>query len=117
MTEEDRYIKLHRWGKVEFRLGSFSPAQDDCRYLLIKIIDQAIRDYINLEKSTVPIDQQYYDTAINFLFDNKYRIDYGGKEMSFEDMLSAIDIESEVAFYRKRVEIMKKLKIEKKKQQ
>ena len=50
------------------------PELDECRYLILKIIEQAVRDYISLEDSSAPIDQYFYNTAYRFLFDDRYKI-------------------------------------------
>lgn len=71
------------------------PHIDECRYLILKIIEQAVRDYLSLQQSNAPIERHYYETACQFLFDDDYRIDYGEEEKSLNDLLDIIGIESE----------------------
>jgi hypothetical protein len=77
------------------------PQLDECRYLIIKIVEQAVRDFISLGNSSAPIERNYYETACEFLFDNEYKIDYGGKERSLQDLLDILDID--VQWFRERV--------------
>jgi len=73
-------------------LGSL-PHIDECRYLILKIIEQAVRDFISLEDSTAPIDQNHYETACSFIFDNDYVIDYGDEQKTITDLLDIVDID------------------------
>lgn len=66
---------------------------DEARYLILKIVEQAIRDFISLSKSSIPIERGYYETACGFLFDDEYRIDYGDEEKSLKELLEIIDIQ------------------------
>lgn len=78
----------------------------------MEIIDQAVRDFINLRNSTVPIEKLYHTTAHAMIFDDDYRVDYGGQELSFEDILDVFD--TDITWFRERT--LRKLKetIEKK---
>ncbi len=108
MSDNDRYTKPHTWGNVTFELEYFVPQQDECQFLLMKVVEQSVRDYINLEHSTIPIEQQYHTTATGFIFDDDYRIDCGGLIMSFEDVLSTLN--SEVDWFRQKVRRLKETK-------
>lgn len=86
------------------------PHIDECRYLILKIIEQAVRDYLSLSQSSAPIEQHYYETACHFLFDDDYLIDYGGVEKSLHDLLDIVDIEIE--WFRERVVKLKDKRIQ-----
>ena len=109
---ESRYNETYTWGNVKFKLEAFTPQQDECRLLMIKVVEQAVRDYMNLEHSAIPIEQQYYQTAIGFIFDDDYRVDYGSTEMSFADILTCIfdDSEGEVQWAREKIRRQKLIK-------
>ena len=77
------------------------PHIDECRYLILKIIEQAIRDYVSLAKSSTPVEQKYYETACYFLFDDTYQIDYGGSFKSLRDLLDILDYDTE--WFRERI--------------
>lgn len=70
------------------------PEVDECRYLIQKIIEQAVRDFIALEKSTSATEHYSYETACGFLFDDNYRVNWGGEEKSFQDLLDFIDLDA-----------------------
>jgi hypothetical protein len=69
------------------------PHIDECRHLILKIIEQAIRDYLALENSSIPTDQYYYEIACQFIFDDEYLIDYGGTDKSFRELLDILKID------------------------
>lgn len=80
----------------------YPPAEiDEARYLILKIIEQAIRDYISLSKSCAPVERDYYETACEFLFNDEYRINYGDEEKSLKELLEILSIE--LAWFRERV--------------
>lgn len=69
------------------------PHIDECRHLILKIIEQAVRDFLSLGQSNAPIEQQYYETACQMIFDDDYMVDYGGEEKSLQDLLDIVDLE------------------------
>ena len=85
------------------------PHVDECRYLILKIIEQAVRDYLSLENNSAPIDRFYYETACRFLFDDSYYIDYGGVDKNLQDLLNILDID--ISWFRERVVKLKDHKI------
>lgn len=117
MDDIDRYTTTHIWGNAKFTLEAYTPKQDECRLLMIKIVEQAVRDFTNLEDSLVPIEQQYYCTASGLIFNDSYRVDYGGQDMSFEDMLNILfdDSDGEVKWARKKILRLRDIKKAKKK--
>jgi hypothetical protein len=76
-------------------IDPYTPSLDECRFLILKIIEQSVRDFISLEHASSSSEKEYYQTACQFLFNNRYRIDYGGEEKSLRDMLDLLDIEVE----------------------
>ena len=85
------------------------PHIDECRYLILKMIEQAVRDYISLGNSSAPIERYYYETACEFLFDDDYYIDYGGVDRNLRDLLDILDIN--VDWFRERVVKLKDRRI------
>jgi len=69
------------------------PEIDECRLLILKMIEQTVRDYLNLENSPAPIERWYFEAAECFLFEEEYRVDWGGCEKSLKDFLDIIDID------------------------
>jgi hypothetical protein len=72
-----------------------TPELDECRFLIKKVIEQAVRDFAALENATSSSEQSDYQTACGFLFDDEYQIDWGGLEMSLQDLLDWVDLEAE----------------------
>lgn len=77
------------------------PQLDECRYLILKLIEQAVRDYLSLEHSSAPIERYYYETACEFIFNSDYVIDYGGRDKTLQDLLDIMDID--IHWFRERV--------------
>jgi len=86
------------------------PHIDECRHLILKIVEQAVRDFLSLSSSSAPIERKYYETACDFLFDDNYRIDYGGVDKSLRDLLDILDYD--VEWFRERIVKLKDKRIQ-----
>ena len=73
----------------------YTPSLDECRFLILKIVEQAVRDFLSLEHASSSSEKEYYQTACEFIFNDRYRIDYGGEEKSLQDVLDLIDADIE----------------------
>ena len=89
----DRYDKDYIYGTVKFHLSDFIPDIEECRILMLKILEQAIRDYVSLVNSELPNDKEVWESARDFLFDNEYRFMWGDIEISTEEYLDIIDLD------------------------
>lgn len=69
------------------------PELDECKILILKIIEQSIRDYMSLQYSTAPIEQFYYQTAEAFIFDDEYTINYGTQEKTIRDLCDIVSVD------------------------
>ena len=90
---EDRYDKEYRYGDVTFYLSDFRPTVERCRFLILKILEQAVREYCSLVDSDVPSEQASWELARDFLFDEEYRFMWGDIEVSLEVFLDQIDLD------------------------
>ncbi len=79
---------------------------DEVRFLLLKIVEQAVRDYMTLEKAASLYEQESYQTAGQFLFEDNYIIDYGGVERSLRDILDILDLD--IDWFRQRIVRLKR---------
>ena len=89
-------------------MNIYIPTDEESRFLLLKIVEQAVRDYLSLGASSAPIDREYYETACELLFSNEYTLDYGGKDLTLKDILEVLDIE--IDWFRERVLKLKEIK-------
>lgn len=89
---EDRYNKEHMHGDVSFLLPDYIPNEEQCRFLMLKVLEQAIRDYISLFNSDLSNEQTLWELARDFLFDNTYRINWGDWTLSTEEFLDIVDL-------------------------
>ena len=88
------------------------PHPDECRLIILKLIEQTIRDYLSLEHATTTSEKWYFNTAECFLFEDEYRIDWGGEDRSLRDFLDLLDID--IVWFREKV--LKKKELWKQKQ-
>ena len=72
------------------------------------MIEQAVRDYLCLDKNSAPIDKYYYHTACEFLFDDEYVVEWGGANKTLREWLEYLDLEAE--WFREKVVKLKDMK-------
>ena len=83
--------------------------EDDCRFLLLKMVEQAVRDYLVLSSSIAPIERYHFTSAEAFIFDEDYLIKYGEYELALHDILGILNIEAD--WFRNRVLKLKDMKV------
>lgn len=69
------------------------PHTDEARMIIVKIIEQSVRDYLGFQKSRVPIERFHFRTAYGFLFENVYIIDYGEVEVLATTLMQVINVD------------------------
>lgn len=69
------------------------PEIDESKYIILKVFEQAIRDFFSLENALTPIEQRYYETAVDFLFDDSYKVWWGDFERTPQDLLDVFDLD------------------------
>jgi len=69
------------------------PYVDECRRVIAEMLKQAVRDYLNLDKSRDAQDKIDWQFAEAFLFEEEYRVNWGGQERSLEEFLDILGIE------------------------
>ena len=89
----NRYNIWHSHNTVTFYLEDFIPDQEECRILMLKVIEQVVRDFFLLKNSEFLNDRYAWETAAGFIFDDDYRVIWGDLELSPEDLLGLVDID------------------------
>lgn len=89
----DRYGKEYYYGDVAFRLEDFMPHEEQCRILMLKVLEQAVRDYCALADSDLPNEQLLWETTRGFLYDDDYFFMWGDLEVNLEAFLDIIDLD------------------------
>jgi hypothetical protein len=79
---DDRYSQEHILGEVKFYLDDNTLDYEECCYLLLKVVEQAIRDYCQLEWSNIPYRKWHWETAKDFIFEDDYFIQWGSEELT-----------------------------------
>lgn len=102
---DDRLDKWHTYNTVRFYLADFMPDKEQYRYLMLKVLEQAVRDYIALIDSTVPNERLLWEEARDFIFKEDYAIMWGDMELTTTAFLDILDIDIKWA----REQTMKKL--------
>ena len=90
----NRYNRTYHHGTATFELDYYTPDREECRFLILKIIEQATRDYLSLFGSDLPNDVYKWETAVGFIFDPEYTILWGEVNLSLEDLLNIVDIDT-----------------------
>lgn len=90
-----RYDRYYKYGDVKFYLADFRPPAERCRFLILKVLEQAVREYCSLADSDVQSEQASWEMAHDFLFDEEYRFMWGEIEVSLEDFLDYVDLDVE----------------------
>lgn len=88
----ERYDRTYEYGTVSFYLENFLPDMEECRILMLKVLEQTIRDYITLDPSKSQNDFNVWDNARSFLFEEDYFFMWGDKEITTETFLDILDL-------------------------
>ena len=91
----DRYDQWHTYNGINFYLSEYIPDIEECRVLILKVVEQAIRDYITLADQIPKGKRELWETARDFIFDDDYFIFWGDKELNLEELLQNVDLEIE----------------------
>lgn len=92
---EDRYDKFYTYKEVEFYLSSYLPNEEECRIIILKIVEQASRDYLSLHDAKSVTLQYTWETARDFIFKKTHLIGWGNRKISPAYLLSLIDMDIE----------------------
>ena len=89
---DDRYNRQHAYGEVKFYLSFYTPDEEQCRMLMLKLLEQSVRDYCSLEGSQLANEQLIWEEAKAFLFDNDYHFYWGEYDFTLESFLDILDL-------------------------
>lgn len=95
MDLKDRYNREHKHGNVTFYLSDFTPEPEQCRFLMLKVLEQTVRDYCSLVTSELPNERVTWEMARDFLFDDNYKIMWGDWELNIVEFLEILDIDAD----------------------
>jgi hypothetical protein len=90
---DERYDRQHMYGDVKFYLSFYTPDEEQCRMLMLKLLEQSVRDYCSLSASQLGNEQLIWQEARAFLFDNEYQFNWGEYELTLESFLDIIDLD------------------------
>jgi len=85
-----------------------TPNIQECHYLILQVINQAIKDYEHYKGKPRDEDKAIFHSANAFLFDDEYFFHWGDQEINLDYLCSIISIEIEWL----RNKIIEKLEIE-----
>tara|TARA_Y100000310_G_C20637076_1_gene791759 strand:+ start:541 stop:900 length:360 start_codon:yes stop_codon:yes gene_type:complete len=92
---KDRYDKTHQYKETKFYLSNYLPNQEECKIIILKIVEQASRDYLALHNAGSPALKYAWETAKDFIFTENYLIDWGGQDVTPRYLLDLVDINIE----------------------
>ena len=90
---EDRYDKVYIWGNQTFVLEIPHLEVDDCRRLLMKVLTQAVGDYLHYVNRSATIHTEDFLTASGIIFDPDHRIQWGDSALSLSDICEIVSVE------------------------
>jgi hypothetical protein len=90
---DNRYNQEYTHGSVVFYLSDCMPDMEQCRFLILKVLEQAVRDYCSLSGSELPNEQLIYHQAKEFLYNDQYYLMWGGLELTTEELLQLVDLD------------------------
>lgn len=91
----DRYDKWYKDKNIDIYLSDYVLEEDDARFIILKVLDQSIRDYITLYNAVSQKEKEDWETANLFLFENDYTIDWGEWEITPTELLDLVDVNIE----------------------
>jgi len=93
LNVDDRYDKTYKEGKIEFFLSDFVLDHDEARFIILKVLEQAVRDYCTLYNAGSQRDQDDWESAKGFLFDDDYTIEWGEWTITSTELLGIVDLD------------------------
>lgn len=85
---------MFHMSREDEELAELDPATiypDEARRIVLRVIEQAKRDFLNYQNPQTMWEQEYLTTASGFLFDDSYRIEWGEWDCSLQDLLDIFD--------------------------
>lgn len=93
MSNDNRYDRWYEEGQAQYYLENLELSSKEARFLVAKILEQAIKDYIAYHKSEDEQEKEAWATAQGFIFDPEYLVSWGDIELSPGNLLDMIDID------------------------
>ena len=90
--------------KIERDFKQPTPDEEETRFLILRVIEQAVKDYEFYRDKTKEEDRFIYETARDFIFDDSYMMQWGPDETDVitpEQLCEAAGIE--IAYLRNKV--------------
>ncbi len=81
--------------KEKFDLEDYTPNVEECRYVIFRTIEQAVKDYMNLEDAKSDEEKFNYESAKEFIFDDDYFMQWGDVEIRSTDLMDIVDMDPE----------------------
>lgn len=69
------------------------PSSKECKFLLLKVIEQAVRDFLSMHNARFDNERETWRNARSFIYDEEYRLSWGNYNFSLEDMLNILDLD------------------------
>jgi len=84
----------HTHNKVKFYLTNDTPNIEECRFIVLKVIEQAVRDYIGLfNQQDTETKKEFWETARDFIYDESYVFFWGDNEITSSEFLEYVNLD------------------------
>lgn len=81
--------------KTEIVLADYTPNDEECKYIIFRVIYQAVSDYMNLGDAKTEEEIFNWQSAKDFLFNDEYYLMWGEIEVKSTDLMDLVDIDPE----------------------
>ena len=92
---KNRYNRTYVYKNIKFYLSDYTLNEEECKLIILKLTEQASRDYLTLYKAESPALQAIWETAKEFIFNDDYLMSWGHKNMTPTHLLNLVDIDIE----------------------
>lgn len=86
---------MSRKVKPEIVLTDYTPNEEECKYVIFRVIYQAVADYMNLSDPKTEEEIFNWESARDFLFNEEYFLLWGTQEVKSVDLMDLVDIDPE----------------------
>lgn len=90
--DSSRYDRDYLYGSIMFHLSNFEIPPDQSRFLLLKIVEQAVRDYTT-EGIDTSADKEIWESARDLIYNDEYYFDWGDWVINLEEALDLLNID------------------------
>ena len=91
LLEENQKPKSKK--KKKIIVNRVTPDEQECRLIILHVINQATKDYENFRGKTTEEEIELFNSAAGFLFNDEYTVDWGEETVTVRKLCDHIGID------------------------